>query len=145
MKKQILVLNGPNLNLLGRREPEIYGNVTLDDLYDKMREVASEKEIELEFFQSNHEGDLIDKIQANMGICDGIIINPGAFTHYSYAITDALKSVIIPVVEVHISNIYQREDFRKHSVIAPVAVGQISGLGLYGYISAINFFAEYLN
>lgn len=143
MKRHVLVLNGPNLNLLGKREPTIYGKTTLVELYEQMEQVAKEKDLELTFFQSNHEGELIDKIQACIDKFDGIIINPGAFTHYSYAISDALRSVSIPIVEIHISNIYQREDFRKHSVIAPVVVGQISGLGLYGYTAAISFFAEF--
>lgn len=145
MKKHILVLNGPNLNLLGKREPTIYGSTTLSELYEQMEQVAKKKNLQLTFFQSNHEGELIDKIQTCFDKYDGIIFNPAAFTHYSYAIADALRSVNLPIVEVHISNIYQREDFRKHSVISPIAIGQISGLGLYGYEAAVCFFAEYLN
>lgn len=144
MDKKILVLQGPNLNLLGKREPEIYGTTTLEDIHQEMIEAANNYSIELEFFQSNHEGELIDKIHNAFEKCAGIIINPGAFTHYSYAISDAISAVQIPTVEIHISNIYNREQFRQKSVVAPVCIGQISGLGIFGYIAAINFFANYL-
>ncbi|OEF95504.1 type II 3-dehydroquinate dehydratase [Vulcanibacillus modesticaldus] len=143
MKKRILVLNGPNLNLLGKREPKIYGTTTLEEVNKQMLQIAEEKNLELTFFQSNHEGELIDHIHDAMGNFDGIIMNPGAFTHYSYAISDAIAAVQIPLIEVHISNIYQRETFRQHSVIAPVSIGQISGLGVFGYIAAIYFFADF--
>ncbi len=143
--KKILILNGPNLNMLGIREKSVYGSNTLEDLYCKMQDVATEKNIELSFFQSNHEGELIDKIHQAKDDHDGIIMNPAAFTHYSYAIADAISAVSIPLVEVHISNIYEREEFRHHSVIASVAIGQISGLGLYGYIAALLFFIDYLS
>lgn len=139
MNKRVLVLQGPNLNLLGRREPDIYGSTTLQDIHSEMERVAKPYSIELTFFQSNHEGEIIDRIQAEMDNIDGIVINPGAFTHYSYAISDALKSVDIPIIEVHLSNIYKRESFRHHSVIAPAVSGQISGLGAYGYQAAIHF------
>ena len=135
--KKYLVINGPNLNMLGVREPGIYGSSTLSDLETMMREKATELGVSLEFFQSNHEGAIIDKIHASMGNFDGIILNPGAYTHYSYAIADALGSVDVPCIEVHISNIHKREEFRRISVTAPSCRGQISGLGFYGYICAL--------
>ena len=143
MKKKVLVLHGPNLNLLGKREPHIYGMTSLDQLHQQMNELAQQVEIEVEFLQSNHEGVLIDKIHDEMGKVDGLILNPGAFTHYSYAIRDAIAGTQIPTVEVHISNIYMRESFRHQSVIAPVTIGQISGLGMFGYIAALHFFQDY--
>ena len=135
--KKCLVINGPNLNMLGVREPGIYGSSTLSDLETMMREKATELGVSLEFFQSNHEGAIIDKIHASMGNFDGIILNPGAYTHYSYAIADALGSIDVPCIEVHISNIHKREEFRRISVTAPSCQGQISGLGFYGYICAL--------
>lgn len=141
--KKILVINGPNLNLLGKREPHIYGTTTIEDVNQQMEELAGEKDFELTFFQSNHEGEIIDQIHEAREKFDGIIINPGAFTHYSYAIADAVSAVSIPTIEVHISNIYKREAFRQHSVIAGVAVGQISGLGIFGYLAAVSYFADY--
>lgn len=144
MEKKLLVINGPNLNLLGTREPSVYGNITLDQLQEEMSQHALAYNIKLEFFQSNHEGAIIDQLHQAMDRFDGLIINPGAYTHYSYAIRDAITSVHLPTVEVHISNIHAREEFRHHSVIAPIAIGQITGLGLYGYIAAIHFFANYL-
>ncbi|MFV9510808.1 type II 3-dehydroquinate dehydratase [Tepidibacillus sp. LV47] len=142
MKKKVLVLHGPNLNLLGKREPQIYGTTTLEELHQQMNDLALRFDVELTFFQSNHEGEIIDKIHEGMGTYDGLILNPGAFTHYSYAIRDAIAGTKIPTVEVHISNIYQRESFRHQSVIAPVAIGQISGLGMFGYIAALYFFVD---
>lgn len=141
----ILVVNGPNLNLLGVREPEIYGDQTLDELNEKLQELAADLKVKLTFFQSNSEGELIDFIQKEGFEADGMIINPGAFTHYSYAIQDAIASVNIPSVEVHLSNIHKREEFRKYSVIAPVCIGQINGLGYYGYAMALSFLADTLN
>ena len=141
--KKILVINGPNLNLLGKREPHIYGTTTIEDVNQQMEELAGEKDLKLTFFQSNHEGKIIDQIHEARERFDGIIINPGAFTHYSYAIADAVSAVSIPTIEVHISNIYKREAFRQHSVIAGVAVGQISGLGIFGYLAAVSYFADY--
>lgn len=135
---KVLVINGPNLNMLGKREPHIYGNATLEDLECFIRDTFENK-IDIEFFQSNHEGCIIDKLHESNDIFDGVVINPGAFTHYSYAIYDAIKSININCVEVHISNIHQRqEDFRKKSVTAGACIGQISGFGFYGYILAIN-------
>ncbi len=134
---KILVINGPNLNLLGKREPEIYGSETLDEILEWLTATAEAKGHGLEHFQSNHEGAIIDRLHEAMGQADGIIINPGAFTHYSYAIRDAITAMGIPTVEVHLSDIHSREDFRKISVIAPACVGQVSGLGKEGYLEGL--------
>jgi len=134
----ILVIHGPNLNLLGTREPDVYGSVSLTDLDSELIETAKELGSKVECFQSNHEGELIDKIhQANMEKVDGIIINPGGLTHTSISLRDALAAVSIPAVEVHLSNIQSRETFRHHSYITPVVVGQISGFGVSGYKMAL--------
>ncbi|MED1601113.1 type II 3-dehydroquinate dehydratase [Alkalihalophilus marmarensis] len=135
--KQFMVINGPNLNRLGKREPAVYGHKTLEDLEVKLLEAARELDVGITCVQSNHEGRLIDAIHEATDQYSGIIINPGAFTHYSYAIRDAIASVDLPVIEVHISNVHTREEFRHHSVIAPVTKGQIVGLGLYGYVMAL--------
>jgi 3-dehydroquinate dehydratase-2 len=140
---QLLVLNGPNLNMLGTREPHIYGATTLPDIEAALRERATPHGIDVVFFQSNHEGALIDLIQQQHQQSVGIIINPGAFTHYSYALRDALSAVSVPIIEVHISNVYKREPFRHHSVIAPIATGQIAGLGWRGYLHALDWMIEH--
>lgn len=135
--KKILIINGPNLNMLGIREPGVYGNETLETLYDKIRKKADLLNVEVEFYQSNIEGELINKIHSAIGVFDGIVINPGAYTHYSYAIRDALASINVPAIEVHISNVHKREEFRHKSVTAPVCTGQICGLGTNGYLYAL--------
>tara|TARA_Y100001970_G_scaffold263531_1_gene349087 strand:- start:6429 stop:6869 length:441 start_codon:yes stop_codon:yes gene_type:complete len=140
---KILILNGPSLNLLGKRNPQMYGKHTLEDIQSALNEKAEKLDIELTFAQSNHEGELIDILQKNSD-CSGIIFNPGAFTHTSIAIADALESIEIPTVEVHLSNIYAREEFRSHSYVAPIALGQISGFGLSGYLAALDLINGYL-
>ncbi len=146
MAKSILVLNGPNLNLLGSREPGVYGKQSLQDIQLDLEEDARRLGVALESFQSNHEGELIDRIHAAPGEgVDFIIINAGALTHTSVALRDALAGVALPFVEVHISNIYRREDFRHVSLLAGVAVGSIAGLGPTGYRLALDFAAGYVN
>lgn len=137
-KASILVIQGPNLNLLGTREPEVYGKTTLEDIHSKLENLATSQSVELDTFQSNHEGELIDRIQkAKLDGVDFIIINPGAFTHTSVALRDVLAGVAIPFVEVHLSNIHQREEFRKHSYLSDIATGVICGLGAIGYELAL--------
>lgn len=135
---RFLLMNGPNLNLLGQREPEVYGTTTLADIERLTTDYASERGVELDCFQSNHEGELIDKIHESQGVYDGIVYNPGAHTHYSYALHDAISSVETPVVEVHISDISQREEFRRHSVLADACVGQVMGLGTDSYLRGVD-------
>jgi len=140
-KISILVINGPNLNMLGTREPNLYGSMTLDEISKKMTDYAQERNIVVKFFHSNIEGEIIDQIQKSMGYYNGIIINAGAYSHTSIAIRDAIAGIDVPVVEVHISNIFRREDFRHRSFIAPVCVGTIVGLGYLSYILALEYFA----
>jgi len=136
--KHILVINGPNLNLLGTREPEIYGTLTLDDICQTILDYVDQSDVRITFFQSNHEGQIIDFIHAHYGQAAGIVINPGALTHYAYALRDAISAVAIPTVEVHLSDIHQREEFRKISVIEAVCIQQISGLGVNSYLRGID-------
>lgn len=135
--KKILVIQGPNLNLLGEREPEIYGTTTLKELHQEMERLAQKLDIQLEFLQSNHEGEIITAIQKAKDGVDGLIINPAAFTHYSIGIADAIRTVGLPAIEVHLTNIYAREEFRRKSVIAPVCRGQITGFGVQSYLLAL--------
>jgi 3-dehydroquinate dehydratase-2 len=144
MGHSILVLNGPNLNLLGTRQLEVYGSTTLADIEDACNVTATRLEVDVAFQQSNHEGILIDAIHAARGVHVGIVLNAGAYTHTSIAIMDAIKSVSIPVVELHLSNIHQREEFRHLSYISKVAVGQICGFGAAGYPLAIEALVSYL-
>jgi 3-dehydroquinate dehydratase-2 len=136
-RARLLVLHGPNLNLLGEREPEVYGTMTLAELNRKLTAVAKQLNCELKIFQSNHEGDLIDLLHKHRKWADGVVFNPGAYTHYSYALRDAVAGIQVPTIEVHLSDIHKREDFRKISVIAPVCIQQISGLGVKSYTDAI--------
>jgi 3-dehydroquinate dehydratase-2 len=140
----ILVLNGPNLNLLGTREPATYGHETLDDIARLCRDTAESHGLEVDFFQTNHEGEMIERIHQARGTCAGILINPAAWTHTSVAIRDALAAVELPVIEVHLSNVHKREPFRHHSYVSAVAVGVISGLGSNGYRLGIEHFARLL-
>lgn len=132
--KKILVIHGPNLNLLGRRETDVYGHITLDEINKRIGKVADELGVSVDFFQSNSEGDLVSEIQKSMDHYQALVINPGAYTHTSIALRDAVAGVGIPTVEVHLSNIYQREDFRKKSMLADIAVGQITGFGVDSYL-----------
>ena len=139
---KILVINGPNINMLGIREPEIYGSETYADLVNMIKDHAEEKGVDVAFFQSNHEGAIVDEIQRAYGIFDGIVINPAAYTHTSVAILDALKAVGIRAVEVHISDVKSREDFRQVSFAGMACIRTISGRGFKGYIDAIDFLTE---
>jgi len=142
---KVVVIQGPNLNMLGIREQNIYGNMKLEDIHRLMQGVAEQNGIEIEFFQSNLEGEIVDKIQECLGDAEGIIINPAAYTHTSIAIRDAISAVRIPTIEVHLSNIYQREEFRHKSLIAPVCAGQITGFGPFGYHLAIISIIQIMN
>jgi len=142
---KILVINGPNLNMLGKREPEIYGTTTIAEIERELIEYSKTfHDINLEFFQSNHEGEIVEKIQRAMGNFDGILINPAAYTHTSLAIADAIKAVNIPSVEIHLSNIQSREDFRKNSYTAPACIGQIAGFGKNSYLAALFCLVKHL-
>jgi 3-dehydroquinate dehydratase II len=143
--KQLLVINGPNLNLLGTREPDVYGAQTLEDIQAAVSERAATHGFGVDFRQSNHEGVIVDAIQDARGTMAGIIINPGALTHTSVALLDALQAVNLPFIEVHLSNIHAREDFRRHSYISPAASGIIAGLGAYGYTLAVDALVQLLN
>ena len=140
---KIIVINGPNLNLLGTRETGVYGKMNLEEINSLLKNYALENDIAIDFYQSNSEGEIIDYIHSNSG-ASGIIINPGAFTHTSIAIRDAIAGVSLPAVEVHLSNIHSREEFRKHSYIAPVCLGQISGFGYNSYLLGLNALIVYL-
>jgi len=135
--KKLLVIHGPNLNLLGTREPEIYGSLTMEDINRRVEARAKRAGVEVDFFQSNHEGALVDAIQQARGKYGFIILNAAAYTHYSIAIRDAIGAIDVPVIEVHLSNIHKREEFRHHSVIAPVVMGQVAGLGVESYLAAL--------
>ncbi len=140
--KKLLIINGPNINMLGIREPGIYGEQSYATLQNRIREYAASRRIEVELYQSNHEGDLVDRIQQAYGNTDGIVINPGAYTHTSIALLDAVKAVSIPTVEVHISDVSKREDFRQISYIRLACVKTISGHGIEGYIEAMQFLLD---
>jgi 3-dehydroquinate dehydratase-2 len=141
---RILIMHGPNLNTLGRRDPTIYGNMTLNQINSTLGTKAQELGIEIATFQSNSEGALIDFLQSQSAEADGIIINPGALTHYGLSLRDALADAALPTIEIHLSNIYAREEWRQKSVIAPIARGQISGLGWRGYVAALETLVELL-
>jgi len=137
LQKRILVIHGPNLNMLGQREPEIYGNQSLDEINDQLLKLGAKLNLVLETFQSNHEGEIVSRIQQAMDTCEGILINPAAYTHTSIAIRDALSLLDIPVVEIHLSNIYKREPFRHKSLIADIVAARISGFVARGYLLAL--------
>ena len=140
----ILVLHGPNLNLLGLREPEVYGKTTLDDINAALNTLATQRGAKLTILQSNHEGALIDAVHAARTTAQGILINPGGFTHTSVALRDAISGVALPAVECHLSNVYKREEFRHHSFIAPVCVGTLAGFGWRSYIHGLNALLDYI-
>ena len=143
--KKMAVINGPNLNMLGKRESQIYGNKSLDEINNELKEIAGNNEIDISFFQSNHEGKLIDYIQENYETWDGLIINPGGLTHTSIVLRDAILLLDIPIMEVHLSNIYAREEFRHKSLLRDIVTGHICGLGSFGYISALYYLMQKLN
>lgn len=142
---KIQVIHGPNLNMLGKREVNVYGTITLDKINELIKNEAQELEFDVKVFQSNHEGEIIDELHACYNKVDGVIINPGAYTHYSYAIRDAITSINIPTIEVHLSNIEDRESFRKNSVTKDVCITQIMGKGYHSYIEALKYFKSYKN
>ena len=137
LQKRVLVIHGPNLNMLGQREPDIYGHQSLEEINDQLLKLGAKLNLVLETFQSNHEGEIVSRIQQAMDTCEGILINPAAYTHTSIAIRDALSLLDIPVVEIHLSNIYKREPFRHKSLIADIAAARISGFGAHGYLLAL--------
>ena len=141
---KLLLLNGPNLNLLGTREPEKYGKTTLKDIEEHLKKIAQENNIQLDCYQSNHEGDIVDKIQEAKNIYAGILLNAGGYTHTSVAIRDAISSVQVPTVEIHLTNIHAREEFRHNSLISAVCIGQICGFGAYSYDLGFNAIVNYL-
>ena len=141
-QKIILVIHGPNLNMLGKREPHIYGHQSLEDIDGQLMKLGKKLGIDVETFQSNHEGEIVDRIQQAMGSCHGIIINPAAYTHTSVAIRDALGMLDIPVIEIHLSNIHKREPFRHQSMIADIVAARIAGFGSHGYMLALEGMAE---
>ncbi len=141
---QILIIHGPNLNMLGKREPDIYGATTLEEINSSLSDKAQELGVDVTFFQSNSEGDIVSTIQDSISSCEGILINPGAYTHTSVAIRDAILSCGLPVVEVHISNVHKREDFRQKSFVSGVALGVISGFGINSYFLGLSALVDYL-
>lgn len=143
--KRVLVINGPNLNLLGTREPEVYGSETLDEILGELRAYAAERQVELTDFQSNSEGALVTAIHEARTAVDGIVLNPGAYTHYSIAIRDAITGVALPVIETHLSNVHAREEFRKVSVLAPVCTGVVAGFGRDSYFVALDSLIRHLD
>ena len=144
-RSRVLVIHGPNLNMLGRREPEIYGHQSLDEINAGLLSLGEKLGLEIETFQSNHEGEIVERIQQAVGSCDGILINPAAYTHTSIAIRDALSLLDIPVVEIHLSNIYKREPFRHKSLIAGIAAARISGFGAHGYLLGLEGLANLID
>jgi len=140
--KKLLVIHGPNLNLLGKREPEVYGKMTLKDINARISTAAKARRATVKFTQTNSESEIVDALQGAMGWADGIILNPGAFTHYSYVIYDAVLACGVPTIEVHLSNIYKREEFRRKSLVAPGCVGQITGFGYRSYLLALSAFLD---
>jgi 3-dehydroquinate dehydratase-2 len=141
-KKKILIIHGPNLNMLGKREPEIYGRDTLDEINRGLKLLSEELGMDAETFQSNHEGEIVEKIQKSLGECSGVIINPAAYTHTSVAIRDALLLLSVPIIEIHLSNIHKREPFRHKSLVADIATAQLMGFGAKGYFWALRAMAE---
>lgn len=144
MARRILLINGPNLNLLGTREPHIYGSTTLNDVLEQAQKQAQQLSVEIEAFQSNHEGAIVDRIHSARGHVDAVVINPGAYTHTSVAIRDALLGVDVPFVEVHLTNVHAREEWRKHSYLSDKAQAVVCGLGVFGYTVGIEFAAKHM-